>query len=493
LTRPTDETLLAFLEETLDDEARAKVAEQLEADPELAAELERAAAALEALRSAPVATPADGRHGRITPWWVAVASVTTLAIAIPTTLHLAGESERLPVLDGLPDSNAAEPSGSEFVLVLRNSWTDDGQLEPDERQKREDELAEWTSQLAADGLLVSASDLALERGMRFGSSETAEDAHYIAAVITLRTDDDQAVTEIARSSPNLGYGGSVTVRRVGVAPQATSLLGEELYAREDSTGEIAAADAVLAQAPDDVELLLAAGRARWGSWQYRQAVAMYTRAMDVAPDDWRLYMARGNRRFALREIDGSIADLERARELAPLNYDVAYYLGFAYFLDGRFEYAADEYMRCFKLADDPTSKAAQAYDFRSCSQIADDVGWRIAITDWAIRALRRAARHDEAMELLDTVTPGMPVEAYRNYYNTLLFYKGHITAEELLSVSKNDPYDFETVAYGVANWYLIEGETDRAVELLEEIAASPRWPAYGRIAAEAELARLTLQ
>ena len=87
----------------------------------------------------------------------------------------------------------------------------------------------------------------------------------------------------------------------------------------------------------------------------------------------------------------------------------------------------------------------------------------------------------------------MPVEAYRNYYNTLLFYKGHITAEELLSVSKNDPYDFETVAYGVANWYLIEGETDRAVELLEEIAASSRWPAYGRIAAEAELARLTLE
>jgi len=87
VTRPNDEVLLAFLEETLGEQGRARVLEQLEADPELAAELERAAAGLEALRSMPSATPAAPRSGRIARWWVAIASVATLAIAIPTPAH----------------------------------------------------------------------------------------------------------------------------------------------------------------------------------------------------------------------------------------------------------------------------------------------------------------------------------------------------------------------------------------------------------------------
>jgi hypothetical protein len=58
-------------------------------------------------------------------------------------------------------------------------------------------------------------------------------------------------------------------------PQATSLLGEELYARPDTNGEVAGADAAVAEAPDDVELLLAAARVRWDYEQFRQAIAIY--------------------------------------------------------------------------------------------------------------------------------------------------------------------------------------------------------------------------
>ena len=274
-------------------------------------------------------------------------------------------------------------------------------------------------------------------------------------------------------------------------PQAVSPSGEKLYARPDSSGEVAGADAALAEAPDDVELLLAAARARWNSWRYREAIALYTRVIELAPDDWRPYTYRGIRQVSVREFDGAIADLEVARDLAPLNYDVSYYLGFAYFLAGRFDESANELLRCFDLADDPAARAAHSFDFRSCSQIADDVDWRVAITDWTVRALRRAGRHDEAMQLLDTITPGMPVEATLAYYHDLLFYKGHITEEELLSIDANDPYTLETVGYGVANWYLVEGETARAVEILEEIAVHPRWPGYGRIAAEVDLVRLS--
>ena len=65
-----------------------------------------------------------------------------------------------------------------------------------------------------------------------------------------------------------------------------------------------------------------------------------------------------------------------------------------------------------------------------------------------------------------------------------------MTEDELLSPGEDPPYRLETVGYGVATWHLVEGDTARAVEILEEIAGHPWWPGFGRIAAEAELARL---
>ena len=58
-----------------------------------------------------------------------------------------------------------------------------------------------------------------------------------------------------------------------------------------------------------------------------------------------------------------------------------------------------------------------------------------------VRALLRAGRHEEANELLDTITPDMPMQANPNlaYYHDLLFYKSLMTAEELLSVGDNGP------------------------------------------------------
>ena len=46
---------------------------------------------------------------------------------------------------------------------------------------------------------------------------------------------------------------------------------------------------------------------------------------------------------------------------------------------------------------------------------------------------------------------------YLAYYHDLLFYKGAMTAEELLSASEDRSYRLETVGFGVANWYLVQG------------------------------------
>jgi hypothetical protein len=44
--------------------------------------------------------------------------------------------------------------------------------------------------------------------------------------------------------------------------------------------------------------------------------------------------------------------------------------------------------------------------------------------------------------------------------------------------------------YGVGNWYLVRGDTVRARDWFKRAVASGGWPAFGFLAAEAELARL---
>ncbi|MDX1647731.1 MAG: tetratricopeptide repeat protein [Longimicrobiales bacterium] len=273
--------------------------------------------------------------------------------------------------------------------------------------------------------------------------------------------------------------------------QAVSLFGEALFQQEDTTGAIAEADAALAADPDNVDLIIAAGRVRRNVWQYRQAMELYTRAMELAPDDWRPYRFRGHRHISVRDFERAIQDLETARELAPLNWDVAYHLGLAYFLAGRFDDALTEYLRCLEAADDAEAAEAQAEDFRSCSQNRDDPESRVAMTEWAVRAAARAGRDEEVERLLAAIPLDLELEENVAYYHDLLHYKGEMTAQELLNPGPDAPYRRETVGFGVANWMLARGDTASALELLEELARDPWWPGFGRIAAEVELHRLT--
>jgi tetratricopeptide (TPR) repeat protein len=273
-------------------------------------------------------------------------------------------------------------------------------------------------------------------------------------------------------------------------PQATSLLGEALYALPDTTGAVAAADSALLADPDNVDLLIEAGHVRRNLWQYRQGMQLHQRAAELAPNDWRPPRWLGHRYLSLREFDEGIRLLERARELAPLSFDVAYHLGLAYFLAGRFDEAADEYLRCLALADDPEAQAAQAPDFRSCSENGSRAASRVAMTEWAVRALGRAGRMDEARALVAALPRDLEPDANQSYYDNLLEDAGVKTEADLIAGVEMGEYRLETVGYGIATRLLARGDTAAALPLLRELAADPWWPGFGRIAAEVELVRL---
>ena len=71
------------------------------------------------------------------------------------------------------------------------------------------------------------------------------------------------------------------------------------------------------------------------------------------------------------------------------------------------------------------------------------------------------------------------------YRDLLLMFKGELTPEDVLG--GNDAIDDATRAYGVGAWYKINGREDEANEIFRKLVVGPMWPAFGHIAAEAEL------
>ena len=278
-------------------------------------------------------------------------------------------------------------------------------------------------------------------------------------------------------------------------PVVLSLLGEVLEPLPDTTGAVAEALEALAADSLNVALLLEAGHAYARTLDFVEAIRLYNRAVAVAPEDWRGYRFRGHRYVSIRRLPTALQDLEAARELSPHSFDVAYHLGLAYYLAGVYEAAADEYGRCMALAEDAEALAMEATGalgdgFRSCMSVGTVDNTRVAVVDWRYRALRRAGRHAEAAALLEAISPEMDVGTNTAYHHVLLFYKGLLSEEDLLSPDNPAEYRFETVAYPVAAWHLAEGDTAVALALLERVAAHPHWPGFGRIAAEADLAAL---
>jgi len=260
------------------------------------------------------------------------------------------------------------------------------------------------------------------------------------------------------------------------APEVVSLLGKPLF-RTPATGEALAkledglreAEAKVEAAPADPEAVILYGRALSGLWRYRDAIAAYSKGIAANPDHAMLYRHRGHRYISVREFDKAVADLSRAAELNDHEFDIWYHLGLAHYLQGDF------------------GKAETAY--RRCREVSEDEGSIIAVSNWLTLALLRQGKNEEAAAVLEGITEGMDAGENVSYYNLLLFDKGLKTGAELEAAAAASDLEMATTGYGLAARYLARGENDKAFDLFRRIVDLPYWPAFGYIAAEAELFR----
>lgn len=265
-------------------------------------------------------------------------------------------------------------------------------------------------------------------------------------------------------------------------PEAVSSLGAKLYRQppdEKRLGALAEAEKKLAADPKNVELIIALGRAQADLWRFNDAIATYTRGIDLAPDNWMLLRHRGHRYITIRRIEPAIKDLQHAAKLNDKSYDVWYHLGLAHYLKGNWKAASAAYEKGLRVVLDKTDPAIASVE-------NDDS--LIAISDWLYMTYRRAKRDADAAQVLERITGNMRVKENVVYYDRLLFYKGLKKEEDMLSEKASD-LQVATVGYGIGNWYLYSGNPTKAREHFQKIVSGKYWPAFGFIAAEAELAR----
>ena len=279
--------------------------------------------------------------------------------------------------------------------------------------------------------------------------------------------------------------------------EAISLLGDTLRAptlpdavldqrEEDLTNARAAFDAD----PDDPDALIWLGRRTAYLGRYREAIEIFSRGVEQFPEDARMLRHRGHRFITTRQLDRAVDDLELAASMIEGNLDeiepdgqpnaagiptstlhtnIWYHLALAHYLRGDFEAALRAYERCLDASSNPDMAVATIY--------------------WLYLTLHRLGQTSAASNVVATVDRDLELLENHAYHRLILLFKGDMTLDEI--GSGDDPLGNATDGYGISMWHRMQGREAEATRALWSILAGTEWAAFGFIAAEAEVARMT--
>lgn len=282
--------------------------------------------------------------------------------------------------------------------------------------------------------------------------------------------------------------------------QAVSALGDTLYtaALDDSTRQVFEANLKEAEAgynanPNSAEAIIWYGRRTAYLGNYREAIEIFSEGIEKHPNDARFYRHRGHRYISTRQFDQAIADLQKAAELikgtddqiepdglpnekneprSTLHTNIWYHLGLAQYLKGNFEQAVSS--------------------FRNCLEASANDDMMVASTYWLYLSLRRAGMDLQAGNVLEPINENMNIIENDSYHQLLMVFKGDFEEKTLLNDSQT-PLDNATIGYGLGNWHYINGREGRAQDLFQQVYSGERWSAFGYIAAESDLERLSFE
>ncbi len=240
--------------------------------------------------------------------------------------------------------------------------------------------------------------------------------------------------------------------------------------------------------PADPDAIIWLGRRTAYLGKYQESIEIFSSGIKEHPDDARMYRHRGHRQITTRQFKKAVSDLEQATRLvegmediiepdglpnalniptSTLQSNIWYHLGLAHYVTGNLEAALHAYRECMEVSQNNDMHTATAY--------------------WMYLTMRRMGKEAAAEELLSEIDQDFDVIENHAYRDLLFLFKGSLTETEILSDAA-DALQNATMAYGIASWRCLEGDIERATEILDSIIATNYWPAFGYIAAESDVA-----
>ncbi len=300
-------------------------------------------------------------------------------------------------------------------------------------------------------------------------------------------------------------GCSTGPRAGGGVYEAMSLQGKPLYAPDLPLDVMQERGQKLGRAhinyilnPGDEQMVIWFGRRLAYIGRYNEAIDVYTKGIGSHPESYRIRRHRGHRYITLRKFDEAIDDLAHAVELikgvpdeieadglpnamriarSTTHTNIYYHLGLAYYLTRQFE------------------KSRQTFIIGLDASSNDDM--RCAMAYWLYLSLRRLGLDVVADSVLEPINEDMEVIENMSYQSLLLMFKGEYAPEDLFpspgseesvgTTEGSNTIDDATMAYGLGIWRLVSGDMEGARRVFLDITDGEAWPAFGHIAAEAEL------
>ena len=222
---------------------------------------------------------------------------------------------------------------------------------------------------------------------------------------------------------------------------------------------------------------------------YETAIDIYSKGTIKYPKDARFYRHRGHRYISSRCFDLALKDLKRAvglsryedNELEPdglpnalgiptstLQGNIYYHLGLTYYIQKNYHKARYAYEKCLKLAENPDSYVAAA--------------------NWLYVIYLHLGQDRRAGKLLITIKDDMKLIENHSYHTLLKLHQGKINPVHLEEeIMNGESLSNTTLAFGLGNYYFINGDKVKAQELFKNITKGNQWSAFGYIVAESRL------
>ena len=258
--------------------------------------------------------------------------------------------------------------------------------------------------------------------------------------------------------------------------------------------KLAEAEAVHLEKPNEADSIIWLGRRMAYLGRYKDAVRVFSSGMVLFKNDARFYRHRGHRYLTLRCFDDAIRDLQTAERLtvgkpdevepdglpnakniptSTLQTNIWYHLGLAQYLKGDFSMAAARFMGVFNRATNPDMRVAAGY--------------------WVYMSARRSGLRKDADRFLKTeLKDNLQLIENHEYYKLIKLNKGVIKVDDLLKEIGSDANTLKSssLGYGIGNYFLYNGNEEKATAIFRKIVAGDQWASFGYIAAEVELGRL---